>query len=85
MNKFNISEMKKKGASGIDSKINYLVGALIVIVLAVALAPEMFSGVSDLENETLNPNTPGWVPTVLYVIIGAGVVFLIWRAFGNSK
>jgi protein-S-isoprenylcysteine O-methyltransferase Ste14 len=82
MNKFNLSEMKKKGASGVDSKINYLVGALIVIVLAVALAPEMFSGVSELENET---NTPGWVPTVLYVIIGAGIVFLIWRAFGNSK
>jgi hypothetical protein len=82
MNKFDINSMKKKGSGSIDGKINYLVGALIVIVLAVALAPEMFSGVEGLENET---GVPTWVPTVLYVIIGAGIVFLIWRAFGNKS
>lgn len=65
----------------INSQISYLIGALIVIVLAVSLAPTMFAGVNDLQNET---GVPSWVPTVLFVIVGAGLVFLIWRTFGNK-
>jgi L-asparagine transporter-like permease len=75
--------LQKKGQAGVNSKITYLVGALIVIVLAVNLAPEMFTGIATLGNETTNPDVPTWVPTILFVIIGAGLVFLIWRAFGN--
>lgn len=71
----------KKGQAGIDSKISYLIGALIIIVLAVNLAPAMFEGIAGLENNT---DTPSWVPVALYVIVGAGVVFLIWKAFGNK-
>lgn len=82
--KFNIGLCQKKGALGVDSKISYLIGAVIVIVLAVAVAPTMFSSLTDLSNETLNPGVPAWVPTVLFVIVGAGLVFLIWRAFGSK-
>lgn len=76
----NFSKLQKKAQAGVSGKMTSLVGALIVIVLAVALAPEMFSGVAALEADT---NTPAWVPVVLYVIIGAGVVFLIWRTFSK--
>lgn len=79
---FNLKEMQKKGQSGVNGKISFLVGALIVIVLATALGPTMFSNVAGLEN---NSDTPSWVPTVLYVIVGAGLVFLIWKAFGNNS
>ena len=85
-----ISNLQKKGQSGINSKVTYLVGALIVVVLAVNLAPEMFEGVTGLERTynasgycLTNCDTPTWVPVILFVIIGAGIVFLIWRAFGN--
>ena len=74
------TRLQKKAQSGISGKMTSLVGALIVIVLAVALAPEMFSGVADLETDV---NTPGWVPIVLYVIVGAGLVFLIWKTFNK--
>lgn len=72
---------QKKGMAGTDKLITFLIGALVVVVLAVQLAPTMFEGVSDLENQS---NTPDWVPAVLYVIIGVGLIFLIWRAFGNK-
>jgi hypothetical protein len=85
MNKFSLISAQKRGQAGVGNKINYLIGALVVIVLAVALAPEMFSGIAELENETLNPSVPAWLPTTLYVVIAAGVLFLIWRAFGGSK
>lgn len=75
--------MQKKGQSGVNSKITYLIGALIVVVLATSIAPEMFANIANLTgNES---DTPEWVPSVLFVIVGAGLVFLIWRAFGNNK
>ena len=64
----------------IDSKIRYLIGALIVVVLATSIAPTMFTNVNDLVNST---GVPSWVPTVLFVIVGAGLVFLIWKSFGQ--
>lgn len=67
--------------NGVDSKISYLIGALIIIVMATALAPTMFSNVNDLVNAT---GVPSWVPVVLFVIVGAGLVFLIWRSFGSK-
>jgi len=81
MKSFNIKDMQKKGQTGINSKISYLIGALIVVVLATALAPEMFSNVANLSG---NADTPNWVPSTIFVIVGAGLVFLIWRAFGNK-
>jgi len=76
--------LQKQGQAGVDSKITYLIGALIVIVLAVNLAPEMFGGLTDLANTTANPDVPTWVPTVLFVIVGAGLVFLIWKVFDGK-
>lgn len=80
MKKEDLKILQKKGQANVNSKISYLIGALIVIVMATALAPEMFESVDDLENVT---GVPGWVPTVLFVIVGAGLVFLIWRAFNK--
>lgn len=62
----------KKGMG--SGKIAALIGALIFIVLVVALAPTMFTGL----NET---GGPSWMDTVLPVIVGAGIVFGVWRAF----
>lgn len=79
--KFDLKLMQKKGET--SGTIKFLVGALIVVVLATALAPTMFSNVALLNTTATGGSVPTWVPTVLYVIIGAGIVFLIWRAFGN--
>jgi len=38
----------------------------------------MFSNVAELETEE---DVPEWVPVVMFLIIGAGLVFLIWRIF----
>lgn len=64
----------KKGA--MSGKIAGLIGALVLIVLATSLAPTMFS---DL-NIT---GAPTWLAVVLPVIVAAGLIFIIWRAFSR--
>lgn len=60
---------------GLNSKISVLIGALIFIVLAVALAPSMFSGANNVTG------APTWVNTVLPLLIGAGIVMAVYKAF----
>ena len=62
----------KKGM--LDGKIATLIGALIFIVIAVALMPTMFSGLNTT-------NGPSWLNTVLPIIVASGMVFAIYRAF----
>lgn len=72
---FSLLDMKKKGAVNVDKSIDTVVGVLVVIVLAANLAPEMFSSVAGLNDS----DAPGWVGDAMFVIIGAGLVYLIWR------
>jgi len=76
--------MQKKGMTGVNNKISYLIGALIVVVMAVAIAPELFSSTTGIANLSGMTGVPTWLPTVLYVVVGAGLLFLIWNAFGNK-
>lgn len=73
-----LKKLQKKGQAQVSSKMTTLIGAVIVIFLIVALAPEIFSELAVLDADA---NTPAWVPTVMFVIAGAGLVFLTWRTF----
>lgn len=84
-NIFDLKAMQKKGAHHTTQAIDYLIGALIVVLLATQLAPQFFTGISGLNTTATGGSVPTWVPAVLYVIVGAGLVFLIYRAFGTSK
>lgn len=84
-NMFDLKAMQKKGAHQAGHSIDYLIGALIVVVLATQLAPTFFTGVSTLNTSATGGTVPDWLPIVLYVIIGAGLVLLIWRVFGQGK
>jgi hypothetical protein len=59
----------------LNGKIAGLVGALIFIVLAIALAPTMFNGSNNISG------APGWLGSVLPLLIGAGLVYGVWRSF----
>lgn len=79
---FDIETLRnKRGQTGLNSKMTALIGAVIVIFLVTALAPEIFAQLGVLEADL---NTPAWVPTVMFVIVGAGLVFLVWRTFGTK-
>ncbi len=78
MDNFNIKELQEKGQAGLNRKMTGLIGAVIVIFLVVALAPEIFDELEALDTST---SVPGWIYTVLVVIVGAGIVFLVWRTF----
>lgn len=82
----------KKAQAGLTTKIASLIGGVVIIFLVVALAPDMFSEITTLENETMTINNsegveeevsvaPSWLPAVLSVIVGAGLVFMIYRTF----
>lgn len=78
---FDLKSLQKKGQAGINSKMTALIGAVIVIFLVSALAPEIFT---QLDTLSTSAETPSWVPTVMFVIVGAGLVFLVWRTFNNG-
>jgi len=73
-----IKSLQKRGQANVDKKMTALIGAVIVIFLVTQLAPEMFSQIENMSNSSA---VPGWVPAVLFVIVGAGIVFLIWNTF----
>lgn len=59
----------------LNSKIAGLIGALLFVVLAVAVAPTMFANTSSIEG------APTFVTIVLPLMIGAGVILAVWKAF----
>lgn len=75
---FDLAKLQERGQAGLSTKMTALIGAVIIIFLAVALLPEVFSEVSGLETNT---DVPGWLFTVISVIVAGGFVFIIWRTF----
>lgn len=75
---------QKKGYSHVSHGMEYLIGGVILIVLVTSLAPTIFGNVTNLSNTTLSPGVPAFVPVVLFVVIGAGLIFMIWKAFGGK-
>jgi len=67
--------VKKKMAEKINSRITMLFGLLILIVLMVALAPTMFSGI----NATAIPGAPTFFITILPLLIAVALIFVIWK------
>ena len=65
----------------IDKTVGKLFGVLVVILLAVEVLPLIFDGIAGMTG--LESEVPSWLTTVLTVIIGAGMVFMIWRLFDN--
>ena len=65
----------------IDGKIYGLVGALILILLITVLGPQMFDSVYSMNDTT----TPAWVKATLFVVVGAGLVLLTWKAVAGGK
>lgn len=63
-------------ALSMNSGMQKLLTALVIIVAVTALAPTIFDNIDSLAGGT----TPDWVQTLLTVIGGVGVVFIVWRA-----
>ncbi len=65
----------------VSQNLNIVFGAVILIMVVVALLPDIFSGVAGLEAET---DIPTWVSTIIGVVIAGGFVMLIWNLFGKQ-
>ena len=88
MEKFDLAKMQKKGSSSVNKIIVGLIGALVVILILVQLAPTFFTGLGStgtgLGNVTANPSVPTWLPTIMIIIIATGLVFMAWRVFSGE-
>jgi len=73
--------MNNKGAVG--GSIDKLLGAVLVILFVVVLAPIIF-GTDGLANTDLISDAPAWLVTILTVIVGIGLVFLVYRTFEHK-
>lgn len=66
--------MEKISRKAQGGKVGVLIGALLFVVIMVALAPTMFTG--------LNTTTgPAWVNTALPIVVGAGLIMMTYRLF----
>lgn len=80
MKKFNLIELQNKGGKKMaGGHIDYLIGGLLLVVLASALAPTIFTSLLDINSSS----APSYVYTASVAVVGIGVVVLFWKAFGN--
>lgn len=63
----------------VDSKIALLIGMVIIIVMIVAVAPTMFSGLSNISG------APSFFTTVFPIIVAAGLIFIVWRSVSSHN
>lgn len=59
-----------------DAQITKLFGAFILVLIGTALAPEIFTNITGMNDSIV----PSWLITSLTAVVGAGILFLIWRA-----
>jgi hypothetical protein len=83
---FSLDKAQKRGVAQSSHAVNYLIGALIVVILIATLAGTIFSylgtGAVGLANTTANPGVPAWLPGVLVVGVAVGLLFLVFKALG---
>lgn len=59
-----------------------LIGVVIAVVLITALAPTIFDNLATLNGTT---GVPTWLGTVIFVIAGVGILYLLLDAFLGKK
>lgn len=84
---FDLSLAQKKGAMATNHAVEYIIGALIVVILVSVLAQTIFGnlGSSGLKNATANPDVPTWLPTTLIIAVAVGLLYLVFKALGLVK
>ena len=61
----------------VSNQVGKLFGAFILVLIAVALIPEIFTSLGVMAG---NDSIPSWLVVSLTAVVGAGVLFLIWKA-----
>ena len=64
------------------NSIGKMLGIVFLIVAATAVAPEIFTNTAALETDT---NTPAWVSSLVVLLAGFAIVFVIYKGTGMDK
>lgn len=77
--------LQKRGKVNTRKSIDVLIGALVVVLIIVALAPQFFTGLgtgaNGLGNTTANPSVPTWLPGILIILVAVGLLYIIYDVF----
>ena len=76
-NVFNLLALQKKGSINTKDHMKGLIGALIVVVFLVALAPSFFTGILDINTTATGGSAPTWLPTIMTLVIAGFLVFAV--------
>ena len=81
---------QKRGVANTGHAVNFIVSALIVVILIAVLAGTIFSYLGTnsavgLGNTTANPSVPTWLPGVLIVSVAVGLLYLLFKVMGLVK
>ena len=86
---FSLFMAQKRGSHTAGKAVDYIVGALIVVILISVLAGTIFgylgTGATGLGNTTANPAVPTWLPSVLIIGVAVGLLYMLFRAMGLVK
>lgn len=90
MNKFfSLEKAQKKGSMSTEHTVDWIVGALIAVLLVAVLGPTIFSYLGNtstgLGNTTANPSVPTWLSPVLIILVGVGFLYLVMKGIGIGK
>ena len=65
-----------------EANVNKLFGAFILILIAVALIPEIFTSLAGIGG--VGSDVPSWLTTAITIVVGAGILFLVWRSISTK-
>lgn len=75
---------QKKGQRDLNNSLTYLLSGIVIIYAVVELAPEIFSQLTELED---NADVPTWIAGLMFVVVGISLVMYVVKTFnfGNKK
>lgn len=79
-----LMRLQKKGQRDLNNSLTYLLSGIVIIYAVVELAPEIFSQLTELED---NADVPTWIAGLMFVVVGISLVMYVVKTFnfGNKK
>ena len=78
---FTLDVAQKQAQADAMNRINLLIGGVIVIFAVVALAPDIFTELTNLEGVV---GVPAWVPSIMFIVVGFALVLMVMKTFKTN-
>ena len=86
-----MTKLSKKGQAGISSKVTGIILGVVLVVVLISMAPELWSVLDDaLSNNTLTSipflgSLTGIIGLIFGVVIFLGSIYAMFRLMSNNR